>query len=150
MPAVGACSPELGAPVMRQNQIAVALGIVNLLLLAALIGRTGVGAADAAADGASPVLRAERIELVDATGVVRAEIRTEADGATVLRLRDRDGNIRVKLAADAFGSGLLLADERTEVGVHILSGVSRLTSENETMITLATSDGAKRVIRPGE
>ena len=40
----------------------------------------------------------------------------------VLLLRDQNGTIRVKLGASESGSGLLLANERTEPGAQILAG----------------------------
>jgi hypothetical protein len=49
------------------------------------------------------VLRAQRIELVD-------------------RIRDLEGNIRVKLGASQSGSGLVLLNDRTEPGVQVLAG----------------------------
>ena len=134
---------------MNWSRIAVVVSLADLLVLAVLVGRGAIGTAEAET-GISPVVRAERLELVDTAGIVRAEIRTEAEGAVVFRLRDAAGTVRVKLAADELGSGLLLADDRTEVGVHILSGVSRLTNQPDTMITLGGPDGAKRVIRPGD
>ena len=102
-----------------------------------------------AAPAMPQVLRAELIELVDAKGAVRAQLKTEDDGAVVLRLRDRNGQVRVKLAADELGSGLLLADDKTEVGVHILSGISSLTRARATAVTIAEPGGAKTVIGPG-
>jgi hypothetical protein len=60
-------------------------------------------------------------ELVDDKGQQRASIKVETDGAVVLRLKDHEGTIRVKLAADKNGSGLVLLDDRTEPSVHLLS-----------------------------
>ena len=45
------------------------------------------------------VLRAQKIELVDARGVTRARLSTEADGEVVLRLIAANGELRVKLGA---------------------------------------------------
>lgn len=67
-----------------------------------------------------PILRAGAIELVDKGGQVRAQIDLQGDDV-VLRLRDADGAIRVKLAASQSGSGLLLLDESTEPGVHMIA-----------------------------
>ena len=39
----------------------------------------------------------------------------------VLRLRDAGGTIRVKLGASAEGSGLVLLDDATEPGIHMLA-----------------------------
>jgi hypothetical protein len=98
--------------------------------------------------GTQPLLRAQLIELVDASGVVRGQLKTEDGGDVVFRLLDRNGTVRVKLGASEMGSGLLLADDQTDVGVHILAGVSKLTHERNTMITVAAPGNVKRVIRP--
>src|SRR5687767_15135340 len=49
------------------------------------------------------LLRAQRIELVDERGQVRARLNTEPGGEVVLRLMDQKGEIRVKLGASSNG-----------------------------------------------
>jgi hypothetical protein len=132
---------------MKLNHLVIALILVNVALVVVLIAR---GTESNAAPVAQPVLRAQLIELVDSRGVVRGQLKTEDDGEVVLRLRDQRGNIRVKLGAGDTGSGLLLADDQTDVGVQIQSGISSATQQRSTMITLADPRGVKRVIRPGE
>jgi hypothetical protein len=132
---------------MSSYRFVSALSLLNLGLLATLL--LG-GDITRAAPAAQKVLRAELIELVDAKGTMRAQLKTEQDGTVILRLRDEDGQIRVKLAADKRGSSLFLADDTTEVGVHILSGVSGLTHERATGVTIADPGGAKTVIGPGD
>jgi hypothetical protein len=132
---------------MSSYHFAPALALTNLVLLAMLV--LG-GDVTRAAPATPQVLRAELIELVDAKGTMRAQLKTEQDGTVILRLRDEDGQIRVKLAADKRGSSLFLADDTTEVGVHILSGVSGLTRERATGVTIADPGGAKTVIGPGD
>jgi hypothetical protein len=90
------------------------------LAFATLVGERAV-----AAQAATTVVRAERIELVDARGRVRAQLNVESNGEVVFRLRDSSGTIRVKLGASDHGSGLLLANEATEPGVHLLATRSR-------------------------
>ncbi len=86
------------------------------------------------------VLRAQRIELVDERGVVRARLNTEPDGEVVFRLTDQKGEIRVKLGASNDGSGLMMANANTEPGVHILA-------QSET--TLKLKEGSReRLIEP--
>ena len=75
----------------------------------------------AAAQPTANVVRAQAIELVDARGRVRAQLNVESNGEVVFRLRDSSGTIRVKLGASEEGSGLMLANEATEPGVHILA-----------------------------
>ena len=95
----------------------------------------------AAAQPASNIVRAEAIELVDARGRVRAQLNVEASGEVVFRLRDSTGTIRVKLGASENGSGLLLANEATEPGVHILA--------NRTATSVTVKRGARsQVIAP--
>jgi len=76
--------------------------------------------ADHASENIS-VLRAQKIELVDARGVTRTRLSTEPDGEVVLRLIAANGELRVKLGASSDGSGLLLANAATEPGVHVLA-----------------------------
>jgi hypothetical protein len=132
---------------MKLNHLVIALILVNVALVVVLVTR---GMESNAAPVAQPVLRAQLIELVDSRGLVRGQLKTEDDGEVVLRLRDQRGNIRVKLGAGDTGSGLLLADDQTDVGVQILSGISSATQQRSTMITLADPRGVRRVIRPGE
>jgi hypothetical protein len=102
---------------MKIGRVAVALVCANLafLLGGLLLGRSVV------AQGAAPIVRARAIELVDDRGLVRAQLDVEATGEVVLRLRDASGTIRVKLGASEEGSGLVLLDETTEPGVHLLA-----------------------------
>ncbi len=57
-----------------------------------------------------PVLRAQLIELVDAKGQVRAQLKVEDNSEAVFRMKDAQGTIRVKLGAGADCSGLVLLD----------------------------------------
>src|SRR5687767_1747091 len=93
--------------------------------------------------GAEPrVLRGSALELVDQRGTVRARLDVEPEGGVVLRLLDQTGTIRVKLAADRDGSGLLLANDATEPGVHLLA-----RPEGST-VRVVNKDGRERVIAP--
>ena len=102
---------------MKLLRVAAALLCANLVLLLSvlLLGRSAV------AQGVAPVLRARAIELVDDRGLVRAQLDVEASGEVVFRLRDASGTIRVKIGASEDGSGLVLLDEATEPGIHMLA-----------------------------
>lgn len=89
---------------------------------------------------APAVLQAQAIELVDGKGQVRAQLNVSGD-EVVFRLRDKNGVIRTKLGADESGSGLLLNDNNTEPGVHILA------TRRRTSLTLKRR-GNRRVLRP--
>src|SRR5688500_7480700 len=98
---------------MNTLRIALALGALNLAIL--------VGAAVQPAPPGDGILRGRALELVDEGGTARAKIDVEPNGEVVLRLLDQEGTIRVKLGAEKEGSGLLLANDATGPGVHILA-----------------------------
>lgn len=92
------------------------VGLIFLLVLGVVLHER-----PAEAKAVPKVVRAQMIELVDGRGVRRASLKVEPQGAVVFRLFDETGTIRVKLGAGEDGSGLLLANEATEPGVHILA-----------------------------
>jgi hypothetical protein len=102
---------------MRITRVAVACLCANAVLLLGLflLGRAAV------AQAVAPVVRARAIELVDDRGRVRAQLDVEPTGEVVFRLRDASGTIRVKVEASEEGSGLVLLDEATEPGIHMLA-----------------------------
>jgi hypothetical protein len=115
--------------------LAASAGVGALLLAGVLVhGRP-------ASAKAPSVLRAQGLELVDGRGRVRAQINVYPSGEVVLRMRDQAGTVRVKLGADSKGSGLLLLDEATEPGVHVLAG------SKGTSLTLQRA-GKRNVLMP--
>ena len=112
--------------------------IVNLALLLFTFAQSRLTAAESVAH----VLRAQALELVDDRGRVRSRLNVEPGGEVVLRLLDENGTIRVKLGADEDGSGLLLANDATEPGVHILANGAGTT------LKLADKSGRQTVIAP--
>jgi hypothetical protein len=68
--------------------------------------------------------------------------RVESDGEVVFRLLDDRGTIRVKLGANEEGSGLLLANDATEPGIHLLAKASG------SSMKVANKDGRERLIIP--
>jgi hypothetical protein len=60
----------------------------------------------------------------------------------VFRLLDQRGRIRVKLGASEDGSGLVLGNDTTEPGVHILA------KADGSSLRLANKDRRERVITP--
>jgi hypothetical protein len=123
---------------MNTLRIAVALGALNLAILvgAAVHTRT------AGVQGVEGILRGRALELVDEGGKTRARINVERNGEVVFRLLDQEGTIRVKLGAGKEGSGLLLANDATEPGVHILAKATG------SSIKVVNKDGRERVIAP--
>lgn len=111
---------------MKTNRLAMALTIINFLLLIVLLVQSR-----AIANQTIPqVLRARAFELVDENGQVRAQLNVESNGEVVFRLRDQNGMIHVKLGASEEGPGLLLANQ------------------DGTSPTLIEASGAKQVIEP--
>jgi len=123
---------------MKIQLLAIALTVINLVLLLFVLAQ----AESTTAQSVTPVLRAQAIELVDDHGQIRAQLNVESNGEAVFRLRDATGAIRVKLGAAEDGSGLLLIDESTEPGVHILVKPTGAT------LTLTGKDGQQQVLKP--
>jgi len=130
---------------MKMQRLAIALTVINILLLLLAVARAG----STAAQPVTPIVRASAFELVDDRGQVRSRLNVESNGEVVLRLLDKDGTIRVKLGAAEDGSGLVLLDEATEPAIHI---IARRTGTSEkpttTRITLRGTGGQQRVITP--
>jgi hypothetical protein len=79
---------------------------------------------------------------VDDRGQIRSRLNVEPGGAVVLRLLDQNGTVRVKLGADEDGSGLLLANDATEPGVHILA------DSTGSSLKLVDKSGRETLIAP--
>lgn len=129
---------------MKMQRFAPVLLIMNLVLLALVFTQRQSSAAQAI----EPVLRARTLELVDARGRVRSRLNVEPGGEVVFRLFDQTGTIRVKLGAGEDGSGLVLNDETTEPGVHIIARRAPLPERQTTSITLTGAGGRQRVVTP--
>jgi hypothetical protein len=113
------------------------IGLTLVNVAAAAIVVVGVTTSHAqAAPEPRDTVRTQSIELVDARGQVRGQFFVEESGEAVFRMRDEKGQIRVKLGASERGSGFILMDDRTEPGVQMLSGVSALTNQRDTQVTL--------------
>jgi hypothetical protein len=124
---------------MNTNRLALALTVVNLILLIVVIAQSRMTANQTIPE----VLRVRAFELVDENGRVRAQLNIdETNGEVIFRLRDEKETIRVKLAASAEGSGLLLINNLTEPGVHLLA------KQDDTSLTLTDHSGAAQIIKP--
>ena len=110
---------------------------IALCLLVAKAAAPGPGDPDA-----PPVLRVQKIELVDEQGVVRARLNTESNGEVMLQLMDQRGEIRVKLGASSEGSGLILMNDLAQPGVHMLA------KSAGAAVTLTDRENRQRVITP--
>jgi hypothetical protein len=115
------------------------LVLLAVMVIAASVIISGLAKNDARE---LPVIRAQKIELVDARGRVRASLKIEENGETVFRIMDADGTIRVKVGGLREGSGMVLLNDATEPGLHIMA------KSDGTQITLANKDGSKKIITP--
>lgn len=79
---------------------------------------------------------------------MRCRINTESSGEVVIRLMDQTGTIRVKLGAGTDGSGMVLLDETTEPGVHLIARRTAQGERSATRIALTGAGGRQRVITP--
>jgi len=137
---------------MRMQRISLALTAANLVLLVLILAKALPWAAPAptpTAQAVVPILRGRALELLDDRDRVRSRITVEPDGDVVLRLLDENGTIRVKLGAGKHGSGLLLLDEATEPGVHVIARRTATAAlPATTSLTLRGAEGRQRTIGP--
>lgn len=131
---------------MKLLRFGILLTLFNLALLLLLVTEAGFTTAQTTT---TAVLKTSALELVDDHGRVRAQLKVEADGEVVFRLRDTNGTIRVKLGAGNTGSGLLLLDETTEPAIHMIARrAGTIEHPTTTSITLLGANGQPRVIKP--
>ena len=124
---------------MNMNRLAVVLTVINFVLLIFLLAQSRL----IATQTVPQVLRVRAFQLVDENGEIRAQLNVdETNGEVIFRLLDAKGTIRVKMGASEEGSGLLLLNNLTEPGVHILA------NQDGTTLTLVDHNGVKRVIEP--
>jgi len=120
---------------MKSNRAVVSLIAVNLIVMIFVFAERG------SALEYGSVLRGRGLELADAGGQVRVRISMESTGEVALRLFDESGRIRVKMGASKDGSGLVLLNDSTEVGVHLLA------KDTGTSLKLI-ENGRERVVLP--
>jgi hypothetical protein len=127
---------------MRMRSLPLALTGLNLVLLIWLVATTsGVAQGQASA----PVVRASAIELVDDAGIVRAQLIVTPEGnETLLRMRDARGDVRLKLGVSEEGSGLVMADQTAQPGLHVNA------KRGSTFLTLTDTGGQPKVIRASD
>jgi hypothetical protein len=131
---------------MKTQRLAVALTVVNLVLLISLLAQ--LSRADA--QGVAPVLRGRALEIVDDRGQVRAEIvvhgpervGSELYPETVLfRLTDPKNGPVVKLTASERGSALGLSDDSR-------GGVQLYARDTGSFLKVVSKGGREQMIKP--
>lgn len=139
---------------MRIQRIAIALTVINLLILITAMSRIG----SAATTQTVPMLRGRGLEILDDRGKVRAQIIVlPADTAAktargqnypetvLLRLIDPNGRPGVKIGTSVDGSGMSLAgdSERRD-----WNGIQILAESAGTSVKLTNKNGRKQIITP--
>ena len=139
---------------MRIQRIAIALTVINLLILITAMSRIG----SAATTQTVPMLRGRGLEIVDDRGKVRAQIivlpadtaaktarRQNYPETVLLRLIDPNGRPGVKIGTSVDGSGMSLAgdSERRD-----WNGVQILAESAGTSVKLTNKNGRKQIIAP--
>jgi hypothetical protein len=114
---------------MKNNlaSVLLALNIVVLLFMAASPQRDNF-----------EKITVKEFELVDAAGKQRVSIKIEEGEEVVFRIRDKKGEIRLKMGAGENGSGIVLLDENTNPGVHMLA------KKTGSSLTLTGAGGKKK------
>jgi hypothetical protein len=137
---------------MKSQRLLVVITVLNIVLLAFIVGQTRAGVRD----GIAPVLRGRALEIVDDRGRVRASITVlpadphfkMPDGtigypeSVLLRLISPEGRPNVKLGASKDGSGLGLGGEDDPTYIQILAQGAT------TSIKLTNKDGREQLIKP--
>jgi len=137
---------------MKTQRLAVALTILNLLVLMSMLFRAN----SAPNPEVAPVLRGRALEIVDDKGRVRAMIKVLPEDPNVkmpdgtrgypetvlLRLIDSKGGPNVKIAATEDGSAMSLGGESNPTHIQVLARGS------STSLKLVNKDGQERVIKP--
>jgi hypothetical protein len=137
---------------MKTQRLAIALTVLNLVILAFILLR----AKSAASTEVAPVLRARALEIVDDQERVRAMIKIfpadptvkMPDGTTgypetvLLRLIDSKGAPNVKIAATEDGSAVSFGGESNPTHVQVLA------RGNSTSLRLVNQDGREQLIKP--
>jgi len=134
---------------MKMQRIAIALTVVNLLIMTILLAKMHPSNAQEQQQNVLPVLRGRALEIVDPAGRVRASITlqppVEVDGkkypeSVLLRLMEGRGKPVVKLGAGDNGGGLTLVNQ-SDQGVLI-------HGQNESSFIKISHNGKERIIEP--
>ena len=135
---------------MKTQRIAMALTVVNLVLLIGIVlsqARPAIASQDVL-----PMLRGRGLEIVDAQGRIRASVSIQPgvqhEGkdypeTVLLRLINSRGGPVVKLGASENGSGLNLAD-----GTRGFSGVQMLAIDTGSFVRVRDTKGREQFIKP--
>lgn len=115
---------------MKTQGLAISIVSLNVALILFIAARPATETFDK--------ISVREFELVDKNGKERASIKIESNGEVVVRLRDANGTIRVKVGAGEAGSGFVFLDDATEAAIHGTAG------KEGPKLTLTDKAGKKR------
>ena len=100
---------------MKLQRALIVLTVVNLALLVFQLAQIR----PVRAQEIAPVLRTQRLEIVDAQGMLRARLMVGDTQETILSMADKNGQVRVKLGAKSEGSGFTLFNNAQAPGIQM-------------------------------
>jgi len=115
---------------MKTHGFAFAMAVTNLIFIIFIAARPPKENFDK--------IIVKEFEMVDDNGKIRASIKAESNGEVVFRLKDKRGNIRVKMGASEDGSALVLLDKNTKLGVFVMA------KRDTSSITITSKDGKRK------
>lgn len=119
---------------MKTQRISIVLFLLNIALMLLLSAKPQ--------QQTFQKITVQEFELVDKEGHIRANIVAYPAGEVVFRLKDAKGTVRVKLGAGEDGSGLVMLNNSTEVGIHAIA------KTKGSFISVVNPDGKKQEIKP--
>lgn len=135
---------------MKMQRIAIAVTIINLVLMIVLLTKMNPATAQLKKQNELQVLRGRGLEIVDSVGKIRASITFHAPveqdgklypGGILLRLINSNGQPSVKIDASEDGGGLSFSNE--------LQGyIQLLAKENGGFLKIKNPDGKEQVVKP--
>jgi hypothetical protein len=134
---------------MKMQRIAIAVTIINLVLMVVLFTKMNPATAQREQNKLQ-VLRGSGLEIIDSLGKIRASISFHApvvqDGKTypagiLLRLIDSKGQPSVKIGASEDGGGISLSNESQGY-------IQLLAEESGGFLKIKNPDGKEQVIKP--
>jgi hypothetical protein len=135
---------------MKMQRIAIAVTIVNLVLMVVLLTKVNPATAQKQQMNKLQVLRGSGLEITDSSGKLRASISfhaaVEQDGkmypaGVLLRLINSKGQPSVKIGASEEGGGLSFSNEKQGY-------IQMLANENGGFLKIKNPDGKEQVVKP--
>lgn len=134
---------------MKIQRIAIAITIINLVLMVILLAKMNAATAQKEQNNLQ-VLRGSGLEITDKEGRIRASITFHdavvKDGVTypagvLLRLIDSKGQPSVKIGAAEDGGGLSFANEKDGY-------IQLIAKESGCFLKIKNADGKEQVVKP--